>query len=599
MANSPILDIPLLATSQAAKEDTINSMVGYLERAMNDVVTVDMDNGNLVLPDVDFVRHMTFRTTNVAFGSTLTVPTRTRTYVIDNRASSETLIVISGIGSANVPAQAVCVLHSDGTSVMIISNSAAISNSSSVGPKPNGEHEYWRFVVKTAKIDGSFVSINELNMRSDPAGIRLTTGGTALESSHYSGDVVANAYDDNVATKWTSDVGTVSTSNHWIGYQFASPVAITHIDVTVGSTANDNQPTSGVVEYSDDGVTWYEAWEVEIWTWTNLVETTNSSTHPLYLKKRENLGDLDDVELPGTPDSGATLVWNSSLERWVAGGASGGPGAEYDPHRYWRLAVVGASTGNPYIRISGIELQDALGNDLTDTEGGSAFSPVNTPSAAFDNNVNTDWDSGSLSGGEKVIGWDFGVGNEQAIAAFAFYQKESGSNLMTQFRLEYSDDGTNYVPFFEYDDTGYPILQWNVIPLPPTPYLPKGGTTGQVLKKISGDDYAVSWENEGVASINDQSASYTLVLADAGKYVRVDNASANDLTVPANASVAFDVGTIITLRQVGAGQMTVVEDTGVTVNTPETLNLRKQGSTATLIKVGTNEWDLTGDLEAI
>lgn len=99
--------------------------------------------------------------------------------------------------------------------------------------------------------------------------------------------------------------------------------------------------------------------------------------------------------------------------------------------------------------------------------------------------------------------------------------------------------------------------------------------------------------------INDQTASYQLVLADAGKYVRMNVAGANNLTVPDNATEAFPIGTQIVVRQVGAGQTTIVAAGGVTINTAETLKLRKQGSTATLVKVATDTWDLTGDLELV
>jgi len=77
----------------------------------------------------------------------------------------------------------------------------------------------------------------------------------------------------------------------------------------------------------------------------------------------------------------------------------------------------------------------------------------------------------------------------------------------------------------------------------------------------------------------------------------MDNASPNTVTVPSNSSVAFVVGTQITVRQAGAGQTTIAAGTGVTINTPETLALKGQHSAATLIKVAADEWDLTGDLE--
>lgn len=99
--------------------------------------------------------------------------------------------------------------------------------------------------------------------------------------------------------------------------------------------------------------------------------------------------------------------------------------------------------------------------------------------------------------------------------------------------------------------------------------------------------------------VKTEAGAYTLVLADSGKYIRMTSAAAVNLTVPTNASVAFPVGTVIQIRQAAAGQITVVASGGVTVNTAETLKLRKQGSTAALVKVDTNAWDLTGDLEAV
>jgi len=101
-----------------------------------------------------------------------------------------------------------------------------------------------------------------------------------------------------------------------------------------------------------------------------------------------------------------------------------------------------------------------------------------------------------------------------------------------------------------------------------------------------------------VLTINTQADSYTLALSDGvNTYVRMNKGTANNLTVPPNGTIAFPVGTQIPIRQVGAGQTTIVEGMGVTVNTAETLKLRAQGSSASLIKVGTNEWDLAGDLE--
>lgn len=103
----------------------------------------------------------------------------------------------------------------------------------------------------------------------------------------------------------------------------------------------------------------------------------------------------------------------------------------------------------------------------------------------------------------------------------------------------------------------------------------------------------------GPVAINAQTGTaYTLVLDDADKLVTLSNGSAITLTVPANASVAFPVGTVIALAQLGAGLVTVVGASGVTVNgvTPGSQALAGQYATVTLTKLATNTWLLSGGL---
>lgn len=97
---------------------------------------------------------------------------------------------------------------------------------------------------------------------------------------------------------------------------------------------------------------------------------------------------------------------------------------------------------------------------------------------------------------------------------------------------------------------------------------------------------------------NAQAASYTLVLADRNKIVEMGVATANTLTVPPDSSVLFPTGTHITVIQTGAGQCTVTQGAGVTVNATPGLKLRAQWSGATLIKRAANTWVLIGDLSA-
>lgn len=102
----------------------------------------------------------------------------------------------------------------------------------------------------------------------------------------------------------------------------------------------------------------------------------------------------------------------------------------------------------------------------------------------------------------------------------------------------------------------------------------------------------------GHITINSQSASYTLTLADDGDLVEIISSTSASVTVPPNSSTAFPIGTTVTVLQAGSGQITIVPDSGVTVNSTPGLKTRAQWSVVTLIKRGSDTWLATGDLSA-
>lgn len=105
-----------------------------------------------------------------------------------------------------------------------------------------------------------------------------------------------------------------------------------------------------------------------------------------------------------------------------------------------------------------------------------------------------------------------------------------------------------------------------------------------------------TWINDTITT-NRQAASYSLVLTDRGKLVEMNVATANNLTVPLNSSIAFPIGTKIDLSQYGAGQTTVVATGGVTIRSAGgALKLALQYSGASLVKIATDEWYLFGDI---
>lgn len=152
------------------------------------------------------------------------------------------------------------------------------------------------------------------------------------------------------------------------------------------------------------------------------------------------------------------------------------------------------------------------------------------------------------------------------------------------------------------------------------------GTNGQVLTADSAQTLGLSWTTAAIGdvtltgtqtltnktltapvvnlSINANTATtYTFVLADNGKLVTSNNASAQTLSIPTNASVAYAIGAQINVAWItGAGQPTInavtpgtttILSTGATSTAPK---LRAVNSVATCIKIATDTWLVTGDI---
>lgn len=103
----------------------------------------------------------------------------------------------------------------------------------------------------------------------------------------------------------------------------------------------------------------------------------------------------------------------------------------------------------------------------------------------------------------------------------------------------------------------------------------------------------------GTRAISTQAgAAYEFVLADAGidKMVAFTSAAAVTATVPTNAETAIPVGSSILISQLGAGQVTVVGDPGVTIHGVPSLTTAEQYALAELLKIGADEWLFFGRL---
>ena len=121
----------------------------------------------------------------------------------------------------------------------------------------------------------------------------------------------------------------------------------------------------------------------------------------------------------------------------------------------------------------------------------------------------------------------------------------------------------------------------------------------QLGKRASGANDAATFADLSVIGTNSLATSvtaYTLALTDAGLVVEATAAQAVAVTVPVSTTTAFPIGTVIEILQYGAGQVTIVAASGVTLRNPSSLTTRAQYSSVALRYRGSDEWIVSGDL---
>jgi hypothetical protein len=128
-------------------------------------------------------------------------------------------------------------------------------------------------------------------------------------------------------------------------------------------------------------------------------------------------------------------------------------------------------------------------------------------------------------------------------------------------------------------------------------------TNGEERFKINASGGITSWQAADAVGYkglpqNQQTSAYTLVLADMGKHIYATAANFN-ITIPANSTTAFPIGAAITIvvedqfhtLVPAAGVTLVLAGTGAGTTGTRTL---AQGAVATILKVGTDRWYVSG-----
>jgi hypothetical protein len=263
------------------------------------------------------------------------------------------------------------------------------------------------------------------------------------------------------------------------------------------------------------------------------------------------------------------------------------------------VRVGGSATGNSaYLAVAGGDtniglLLSSKGSGsvdlLTDGTNTRQFRAAHTASAVnylqVTGNVTTARPALSAQGSDTNIGITVSTKGTGSLAVF------TNSNVQ-QFEVLHTASANRYITVTG-SNGGNPVLNTTAGDLAITPNVVM---TGDLTLSGLGADLTI-----GGASMpqNSQSANYTLVAADANKHILHPSTDANNrtFTIPANASVAYAIGTCVTfINDAAANTVTIAITSDTLVDTAGATGSRTLAANgvATAVKVTSTRWKISG-----
>lgn len=442
MANSTLLQIPLLSTSQSAKEQTINTMVSYLERAMNDTITVPLAGGDYTITPTDLARYMYWKFTGAGAGSDITITPAKRMFVVDNLSNGVAITVKSGAASLNIPANAVVIVMATVTPTLV-----SVADSSVMGGG-GGATSFTAltdaFPSYTSRADHILRVKNDLTglesvelttaLLTDVDAASITDGQVlvwnATDSKFEPGDMVGGGV--GVADVAATMVNLVATANVDIGgftpgdaidgvatneddrvllTNQTAPLenGIYRVTATTIVRSADmdslDEPLQGLTIYSLSG----DAYGDTFWVLVSDMNSVGSSVLEFNQPRAGTFSSLNDFDSGVVATDNMVLVYNATTEKWTptvtstslpSGGTTNqvlmkNSGTSYD-FSFKTVIPDGGTTGQMLVKSS----NDDLDTEWVDQPTGSAGTTLRTFTGTTDTAVLGD--AGNLIGGNNA-----------------------------------------------------------------------------------------------------------------------------------------------------------------------------------------------------
>ncbi len=376
-----------------------------------------------------------------------------------------------------------------------------------------GSHAYWRLEV-LATGGTAFATLGNLQFLDGHGSLDLAVGGTPMSSGDYALGAAFRAFDGDLTTYWRG------AATGWIGYQFASPVAVNvvKLGMPLDPTLLGEAPTFWRLQWSDNGIAWTTALQVG--------DGAGYATgeHRTYLT--------------------AAYV--------AARAQNAGPASIHGPHLYWQLQLLDVQTAP--LGLSELAMRATPGGTDQCTGGtpiaSSAYNtPATKPISAFDGNSASFWQA--LSGAQtETIGYQFSKPTsvvEVAITAAHQWQKfdpdpyTAPANTPLRALIMVSDDGSRWTAAWMYAHEQVPP-HWS---------------DGEIVASLDPSYYVFAPMRLAGATLS--------TLASPPTFFRADKVEVQTLAQPASVlrATALQVQTIATGGGVRANQTSVEVHAGL------------------------------------
>ena len=431
--------------------------------------------------------------------------------------------------------------------------------------------EQERTLTRTAQLPDGYTG------SFDPTLPTTITANTALVIN-----AAANGFDAGPTTTEITNAQTYATNAANSASAAAADLVLTNADVvTTGASAT----LSANYATKIDGAVTGSDYASKAWAIGGTGVTTTSARGAAKEWATTTGAAVDTSEFSAKEYSQGTTVSTGSSKQWALGGASFDvdtvvAGGEFSAKKYAANAAASAAqaaSGQIYSTVvnqTGAALSPALSADgtyyLCDTSSNDIT--VTLP------------EIGTAEGTKYAF--------QKTSASNSLIFQRSGSDTLNGSASDITITDVNAQIQFVADDNSpdnWVGVQMSQI------------TVGAGLTKVGsvvsiGDDAIVPSMVQG--TVNAQTGTtYTLVIGDAFKTVTMSNGSANTLTIPPNASVAFAVGDRVDIVMLGAGATSVVGGSGVTVNGVSTGTgaIAAQYGAVSCLKIATDTWLLMGN----